>query len=54
MFPSVFLSSLKTTTLTAFTYVQLTKIVIFIEIIIAVVGERAKRARHYQGCTNSS
>ena len=38
MFLSVSLSSLKTTTLTAFTYVQLTKIVTFIERIIALAN----------------
>ena len=27
---------------------------VFIGILVLIVGERAKQARHYQGCTNSS
>ena len=29
-------------------------LVLVLVFLIAIVGERAKRARHYQGCTNSS
>ena len=36
--------------------ITFSKQVIFVNLVvlIAIIGERAKRARHYQGCTNSS